>query len=87
MLKITTKTGKPKGRPALYSENMRPVSVTLDPESKAKALAIGGGKLSAGIRIAVQAFSLPRPVPSVGAQGIQGAASPDAVQPEAAPLG
>ena len=83
---MTTKTGKPKGRPALYSENLRPVSVTLDEDSKAKAIAIGNGKLSAGVRIAVQAFSLPRQVPSVAVQGTPGAASPDAVQPEAAPL-
>lgn len=55
---MTAKTGKPKGRPALYSENLRPVSVTLDEASKAKAIAIGNGKLSAGVRIAVQAFNL-----------------------------
>ena len=55
---MTEKTGKPKGRPALYSEILRPVSVTLDEASKAKAVAIGNGKLSAGVRIAVQAFNL-----------------------------
>ena len=59
---MTTKTGKPKGRPFLYAEKMRPTSVTLDPETKAKALAIGGGKLARGVRIAVEAFNL-RQVP------------------------
>ena len=77
-----------KGRPFLYSTGkMRPTSVTMDDATKAKALEIGGGKLARGVRIAVQAFSLPRQVPSVAAPGTPGAASPDAVQPEAAPLG
>jgi len=58
---MTAPTGKPRGRAIIYGEKMRPVSVTLDAESKAKALILGGGKLSAGIRIALARANLAPP--------------------------
>ena len=74
-----------KGRPFLYSTGkMRPTSVTMDDATKAKALAIGGGKLSKGVRIAVEAFSLAQ-VPAPAALASPAASPADIAPPQSSP--
>lgn len=73
-----------KGRPFLYAAKMRPTSVTLDPETKAKALAIGGGKLAKGVRIAVEAFNLLQAA-ETASQASPAASPADTAPPQSAP--
>ena len=51
---MKAKTSKPKrGAPLLYSDILKRVLVTLDPASIARAKKLGGGNVSAGIRMAL----------------------------------
>lgn len=50
----TTEAKKPKrGAPLLFAVKLRRVLVTLDPASVARAMKLGGGNVSAGIRKAL----------------------------------
>ena len=55
-----TKERKPMGRPPIAGEPLKQHNVRLDPETVEKAKRLGGGELSAGIRLAVKRAREPR---------------------------
>ena len=50
------------GRPRILAPGGKRLTVTLDPEAMAKALALGAGNPSAGIREALRQAKAPEPV-------------------------
>jgi len=74
---------KKMGRPAKFGVKMRRVCVTLDDHTIEEAKRIGSGKLSEGIRKAINRH--PQAV-APAAQETQGAAPLDTFQPQSAPI-
>ncbi|MBI2306113.1 MAG: hypothetical protein HYU78_02310 [Rhodocyclales bacterium] len=61
-VKLKTETrggaGRGQGRKTIASGGTKRVNVTIDDASRERLLLIGGGNLSAGIRIAAEAYPL-----------------------------